>query len=158
MSYHRMLLLREKWTNSPTKKPKRASQFPTPAVYQLFNVCIAIGILHNMVSEFPDSRVHGANMGPTWVLSAPRGPHIGIMNLVIWVIWILLSAIITASQHARCGWPSFWLSGNSHLSWGGRRYVCQVCPVVPLCFLAPYQRHISRTIFHRDSNSMEHWF
>ena len=25
----------------------------------------------------PDSKVHGANMGPTWVLSAPDGPHIG---------------------------------------------------------------------------------
>ena len=26
---------------------------------------------------FPDSKVHGANMGPTWVLSAPDGPHVG---------------------------------------------------------------------------------
>ena len=33
----------------------------------------------------PDSKVHGANMGPTWVLSAPDGPHIGPMNLVIMV-------------------------------------------------------------------------
>ena len=24
----------------------------------------------------PDSNVHGANMGPTWVLSAPGGPHV----------------------------------------------------------------------------------
>ena len=30
-----------------------------------------------------DSKVHGANMGPTWVLSAPDGPHIGPMNLAI---------------------------------------------------------------------------
>ena len=29
----------------------------------------------------PDSKVHGANMGPTWVLSAPDGPHAGPMNL-----------------------------------------------------------------------------
>ena len=29
----------------------------------------------------PDSKVHGANMGPTWVLSAPDGPHVGPMNL-----------------------------------------------------------------------------
>ena len=34
---------------------------------------------------FPDSKVHGANMGPTWVLSAPCGPHVGPMNLTIWV-------------------------------------------------------------------------
>ena len=32
----------------------------------------------------PDSKVHGANMGPTLVLSAPDGPHVGPMNLAIW--------------------------------------------------------------------------
>ena len=31
----------------------------------------------------PDSKVHGANMGPTWVLSAPGGHHVGPMNLAI---------------------------------------------------------------------------
>ena len=32
---------------------------------------------------FPDSKVHVAHMGPTWVLSALGGPHVGPMNLVI---------------------------------------------------------------------------
>ena len=31
----------------------------------------------------PDNKVHGANMGPTWVLSAPDGPHVGPINLAI---------------------------------------------------------------------------
>ena len=31
--------------------------------------------------NFPDSKVYGANMGPTWVLSAPDGLHAGPMNL-----------------------------------------------------------------------------
>ena len=31
----------------------------------------------------PDSKVNGANMGPTCVLSAPEGPHVGPMNLAI---------------------------------------------------------------------------
>ena len=31
----------------------------------------------------PDSKNHGANMGPTWALSAPDGPHVGPMNLAI---------------------------------------------------------------------------
>ena len=31
----------------------------------------------------PDNKVHGANMEPTWVLSAPDGPHVGPMNLAI---------------------------------------------------------------------------
>ena len=34
---------------------------------------------------YPDSKVHGANMGPTWVLLAPGGPHAGLINLSIWV-------------------------------------------------------------------------
>ena len=33
------------------------------------------------------ARVHGANMGPTWVLSAPDGPHVGLMNLAISVLY-----------------------------------------------------------------------
>ena len=35
---------------------------------------------------FPDSKVHGANMGPTWALSAQDGPHVGPMHLAIGVI------------------------------------------------------------------------
>ena len=31
----------------------------------------------------PNNKVHGANMGPTGVLSAPDGPHVGPMNLAI---------------------------------------------------------------------------
>ena len=31
----------------------------------------------------PDSKVRGANMGPTWVLSAPDWPHLGPTNLAI---------------------------------------------------------------------------
>ena len=31
----------------------------------------------------PDSKIHGANMVPTWVLSTPDGPHVGPMNLAI---------------------------------------------------------------------------
>ena len=33
----------------------------------------------------PDSKAHGANMGPTWGRQAPGGPHVGPMNLAIWV-------------------------------------------------------------------------
>ena len=29
------------------------------------------------------NKVHEANMGPTWVLSATDGPHVGHMNLAI---------------------------------------------------------------------------
>ena len=32
---------------------------------------------------YPDSKFHGANMGPTWVLLAPDEPHDGPMDLAI---------------------------------------------------------------------------
>ena len=34
---------------------------------------------------FPDSKIHGANVGPTWGRQDPGGPHVGHMNLAIWV-------------------------------------------------------------------------
>ena len=49
--------------------------------------CTVKWSLHRNCSDsfgyVPDSKVHGANMGPTWVLSAPDGPHVGPMNLAI---------------------------------------------------------------------------
>ena len=39
-----------------------------------------------MNDSYPDSKVHGATMVPTWVLSAPDGPHVGLMNLAIRVV------------------------------------------------------------------------
>ena len=40
--------------------------------------------------SFLDSKVHVANMGPTWVLSAPDGPHVGPMYLAIRVYMVQL--------------------------------------------------------------------
>ena len=39
----------------------------------------------------PDRQVHGANMGPTWVLSAPDGPHVGPMNLAMKEVILVFS-------------------------------------------------------------------
>ena len=38
------------------------------------------GTLHGL----PDSKVHGANMGPTWGRQDPGGHHVGPMNFAIW--------------------------------------------------------------------------
>ena len=32
----------------------------------------------------PDSKVHGANMGPIWGRQDPGGPHVGPMNFGKW--------------------------------------------------------------------------
>ena len=34
-------------------------------------------------NNYPDSKIHEANMGPTSVLSAPDRPHVGFLNLAI---------------------------------------------------------------------------
>ena len=35
------------------------------------------------IGYFPDSKIHGANMGATWGRQDPGGPHVGPMNLAI---------------------------------------------------------------------------
>ena len=35
--------------------------------------------------DYPDSKVHGANMGPFWGRQDPDGLHAGPMNFAIWV-------------------------------------------------------------------------
>ena len=35
--------------------------------------------------DFPDSKVHEANMGPIWGRQDPDGPYVGPMNFAIWV-------------------------------------------------------------------------
>ena len=38
------------------------------------------------IIRYPDSKVHGANMGPNWDRQDPGGPYVGPMNLAIWVL------------------------------------------------------------------------
>ena len=78
---------------------------------------------HFAVQEtIPDIKVHGANMGPTWVLSAPDGPHDGPMNLAIrdpyiqqqkrsdsihWGLWVLFRCFESRRFVAWPGRPYF---------------------------------------------------
>ena len=39
---------------------------------------------HKLESTWSLSKVHGVNMGSTWDLSAPDGPHVGPMNFATW--------------------------------------------------------------------------
>ena len=38
----------------------------------------------NKQDVVPNSKVHGANMEPTWGRQGPGGSHVGPMNLAIW--------------------------------------------------------------------------
>ena len=42
-----------------------------------------------VIHHIPDNKVHGTNMGPTWVLSAPGGPHVGSMNIALWDMQVI---------------------------------------------------------------------
>ena len=44
----------------------------------------------DITDEYPDSKVHGANMGPTWGRQDPGGPHDSHVNLAIWLTTIAL--------------------------------------------------------------------
>ena len=50
-------------------------------------ILLATGLfdIQNNCHSYPDSTVHGANMGPIWGRQDPGGPHVGPMNLAIWV-------------------------------------------------------------------------
>ena len=45
-------------------------------VFQLF--------YNQAIRDNPDSKVHGANMGPIWGRQDQGGPHIGPMKFAIW--------------------------------------------------------------------------
>ena len=54
--------------------------------------------VHVYITEIvktPESKVHGANMGPTWALSAPDDPHVGPTNLTIRDSYRLLTKRVT---------------------------------------------------------------
>ena len=60
----------------------------------------------------PDSQVHGANMGPTWVRQDPGGPHVGPMNLATSVyIWRQFEKPLSTRRFVT---QKFWLC-SSHV-------------------------------------------
>ena len=66
-----------------------------------------------------DSKVHGANMGTTWVLSAPGGPHVGPTNLAIWVkLWYNPIIVIVPLRQPWIMWSnqSMMTSSNGNIS------------------------------------------
>ena len=40
--------------------------------------------------KYPDSKVHGTNMGPIWGRQDPGGPLVGPINFAIWVFSLFM--------------------------------------------------------------------
>ena len=67
----------------------------SPMVFSFDEITLVTGLVGFITSKkmstsiwrnylsYPDSKIHGANMGPTCVLLAPGGPHVGPFNLAI---------------------------------------------------------------------------
>ena len=54
------------------------------SLFVMFTDCcfLLLRILHSHL--YPDSKVHGANMGPIWGRQDPGGPHVGPTNFALW--------------------------------------------------------------------------
>ena len=49
-------------------------------------VCASVHVcVSATLGIYPDSKFHGANMGPIWGRQDPGGPHVCSMNFAIWV-------------------------------------------------------------------------
>ena len=72
-----------------------------------------------LVKFYPDSIVHGANMGPIWGRQDPGGPHVGPMNFAIWVIFSMTTLSYISWMIDNCGdqslcwvkWMNYYKSG-----------------------------------------------
>ena len=67
-----------------------SGEFPAQRTSNAENVSIwwrHHGKCHGLIGwYYPDSKVHGATMGPIWGRQDPGGPHGGPMNFAIWVV------------------------------------------------------------------------
>ena len=62
-------------------------------------------------NKSPDSKVHGANMGPIWGRQDTDGPHVGPTNFAIWEGFKMLNKIIPMSQGCKS------MKNNRQLQW-----------------------------------------
>ena len=54
--------------------------------YDWVDIVLSMGktsVTEKSIKKVPDSKFHVAHMGPTWILTAPGGPHVSPMNLDI---------------------------------------------------------------------------
>ena len=73
-------------------------------------------IFHKGRDSIPDSKVHVAHKGSTWILSAPGGPHVGPINLAIRGLPPCLHACITIVLGAfLC--IKYQVTDNRHAQW-----------------------------------------
>ena len=74
-----------------------------------------VGIMITLGFQYyPDIKVHGSLMGPTWGRQDPGGPHVGNMNLTIWVCLVMVMMLFAVTDFWNTGFElhSDWISIN----------------------------------------------
>ena len=74
------------WVPATTERPNHF--YGRTRVARRSQPCVKGPLMRHQISpfgDFPDSKIHGVNMGSTWVLSAPGRPHVGLNNFAIGV-------------------------------------------------------------------------
>ena len=72
-------------------------------------------------TRLPNSKVHGANMGPIWGRQDLVGPHVSPMNFAIWAAYLLLWAL-------QC-MPDFNMLDTSCTSGDGQGHVITITTI-----------------------------
>ena len=78
---------------------------------QIFGITLSSAVMP-ITLDIPDNKLHGANMGPIWSRQDPSGPHVGPMNLTIWISFskfVWLSMISCISRISLKNGRSFYL-------------------------------------------------
>ena len=75
--------------------PLNSSKSPYLSHLQKWSMNINILLKPPTIIHNPDSKVHGANMGPIWGRQDPGGPHVGPMNFAIWECFHMIIIEIT---------------------------------------------------------------
>ena len=113
----------------------------------------------SLSEEYPDSKVHGANMGATWSRQDPGGPHVGPMNLAIWVYTLHETVSSDIKSIHTNGWTRISVT---HPYWFVSKQpdaICQIAidlsglPYIDLSYVdqRPYQlKHLTLSKCHTD--------
>ena len=84
------------------------------------------GAANSRLSANPDSKVHGANMGPTWDRQDLGGPHVGSMKFAIWESYGILT--LNPNQLVELNHRRSELSTLLPFQWTKLQFVCQTIP------------------------------
>ena len=93
--------------------------------FVLLWLCCEFQQIHTV---YPDSKIHGANIGPTWGRQDPGGPHVGHMNLAIWVLIHILQGCYSVRSITKLGFMF-----NVYILWSEPSCVKHSIKLIPIC-------------------------